>query len=552
MKSSFTRRRFLRDTGTAALGTAVFGGFHIEAAPSFDLVVKGGAILDGAGGPVWSGDLGILGDTIAAIGKISAEQGRRVLDASGLHVSPGFIDMHSHSDRSIVRYPQAESRIRQGVTTEVTGNCGSSAAPRVPGRGRRDSEASWTDVSSYFSVLEKTGISVNHALLLGQGTIRLNAIGMVDRPLTQDERKGVLRAVEEGMDAGAIGLSTGLEYTPGRYTPTEEVVAMARIVARRGGLYASHIRNEEARLLEAVNEAIEIGRQTGARVEVSHLKAAGQPNWHKQEAAIHLIESARRAGVDVLADAYPYAAYSTGVSIFLEPWAREGGGKAIAERLRDPALRARIRQEVIPRVKSDPGDYDLIVIARVPSEKNRWTVGKNFVEVAEEWKLEPIDALLRMMEEEDGSVSFVGHGMSPENVNRVLSHPLVMIGSDGSAMAPVGRAAQSRPHPRSYGTYPRVLETYVRKQKVLDLPTAIKKMTSMVADHAGLRDRGLIARGKKADLVVFNPETVRDHSTFRDPHKYPSGILHVVVNGTVVVEGEKHTRARPGRILRHG
>ncbi len=558
MWEPITRRHFLKEGSAAALGVALCGTLRISAAPAFDLVLKGGTILDGTGGPAWAADLGIVGDTIAALGSIAPERGKRVVDVAGLHVCPGFIDIHSHSDGAILAYPTGDSRVRQGITTEITGNCGHSAAPLVGvgaderrrrNRERGGIEADWTDVASYLQRCQQTGLSLNHALLLGQGTLRVNAIGIVDRPLTPDELKGVLRAVEEGMDQGAFGLSTGLEYTPGRYTPTEEVVAMARIVARRGGLYASHIRNEEVALLEAVNEAIEIGRRAGVRVEVSHLKAAGRPNWGKQRAAINLIESARRSGIDVLADAYPYTAYSTGLSIFLEPWAREGGTQAIVRRLQDAQQRARIREEVAVRLASDPGDYDLVVIARLHTEKNLALVGKNLVEIGEGWKVEPLDALLRLLEEE-GSVSFVGHGMSAANVEMVLAHPLVMIGSDGTSMAPVGRAAQSRPHPRSYGTYPRVLGHYVRERGLFDLPTAVKKMTSMPADQVGLADRGRIARGQKADLVVFNAATVTDEASFEDPHRYPVGIRHVLVNGALVVEQGRHTGARPGRVLR--
>ncbi len=559
MFSVTTRRRFLRDGATVALGLAFAPAWRVELAPPFDLVLKGGTLLDGTGAPAWQADLGIVGDTIAALGAIAPEQGRRVLDVTGLHVAPGFVDIHSHSDGDILAYPNGESRLLQGVTTEVTGNCGHSAAPLVgvaADERRKDYqadlgvEAVWGDVASYFALLEKTRIALNQILLLGQGTLRQNAIGLFDRPLTPDELGGVLRAVEEGMDQGAFGLSTGLEYIPGNYTPTDEIVAMARVVARRGGLYASHIRNEEARLLEAVNEAIEIGRRAGARVEISHLKASGTPNWPKQRGAIDLIESARRAGVEVLADAYPYTAYSTGLTIFLPPWAREGGGSAIVARLRDAETRARIRKEAAAYARSDPGDYNLIVIARTRSERNRPLVGKNVAEIAEQWKLEPVDALLRLVEEEEGNVSYVGHGMSPDNVEMVLSHPLVMIGSDGSTMAPVGKAAEARPHPRSYGAYSRVFAHYVRARKLFDLPTAVKKMTSMPADQAGLGDRGRLARGMKADLVVFDAARLEDRATFTDPHQYPTGIAHVLVNGVAVVEGGKHAGARPGRVLR--
>lgn len=545
---------------TAVAGAALGGRARATASPAFDLVIRGGTVVDGTGGPPYASDLGLNGDAIAAVGTISADQGRRVLDATGLHVCPGFIDIHTHSDGDILAYPTADSRVRQGVTTELAGNCGASAAP-LAGRGVEDRRreflddgvaADWTSVGSYLALLERTGISINQALLLGQGTLRENAIGNVDRPLSPGEMAGVLRAVEQGMEEGAFGLSTGLEYTPGRYTPTAEIVAMARVAARYGGLYASHIRNEETTLLEAVDEAIAIGRQSGARVEVSHLKASGRPNWGKQRAALDLIESARRDGVAVLADAYPYTAYSTGLSIMLPAWAREGGNADVVGRLRDPAARARIRTEVIAQIAAELGEYDLIVISRVKTAANRALVGRNMAEIAASWRIEPVDAILRLLEEEDASVGFIGHGMSPENVETVLRHPLVMIGSDGSSMAPVGKAAETRPHPRSYGAFARVLGHYRRERGLFDLAAAVRKMTSMPADQIGLRDRGRIARGARADLVVFDAAGVKDEATFDDPHRYPSGIRHVLVNGALVVEAGAHTGARPGRGLRRG
>ena len=555
-----SRRRFLKTTLTATAGAVLGGRGVVSASPAFDLVIRGGTVVDGTGAPAYAADVAVTGDAIAAVGSISAEQGRRVLDATGFHVCPGFIDIHTHSDRTILEYPTADSRVRQGVTTELAGNCGSSAAP-LGGVGIEDRKKEyrddgvtpdWTSVASYLARLERTGVSINQALLLGQGTLRENAIGNVDRVLAPEELAAVLRTVEQGMEEGAFGISTGLEYTPGRYTPTDEIVAMARVAARYGGLYASHIRNEEKTLLEAVDEAIAIGRRSGARVEVSHLKASGRSNWGKQRAALDLIESARRDGVAVLADAYPYTAYSTGLSIMLPAWAREGRNADVVRRLRDPEARGRIRKEVIAQIADELGEYDLIVISSVKTAGNRPLVGKNMVEIGAGWRIEPVDAILRLLEEEDASVGFIGHGMSPENVEMVLRHPLVMIGSDGSSMAPVGKAAESRPHPRSYGAFARVLGHYRRERALFDLPAAVRKMTSMPADQIGLRDRGRLARGAKADIVVFDAAQVKDEATFVDPHRYPAGIRDVVVNGTLVVEAGAHTGARPGRGLRRG
>ncbi|MGW8266699.1 MAG: N-acyl-D-amino-acid deacylase family protein [Longimicrobiales bacterium] len=559
MARDLNRRTFLREGATAALGISVLPS-AVWSRPSFDLVIRGGIAVDGTGGPPFKADLGLAADRIAAVGNIDPAQGRRVIDASGLYVAPGFIDIHTHSDGDILEYPTADSRVRQGVTTEVTGNCGGSAAPafREP-KGRDDPEdvapagtPSWTSVESYFQVLEGTGISLNHALLVGQGTIRESVAGEEDRPLSAQEMARVLSVLEEALDQGAMGLSTGLEYVPGRFTPTEEIVAMARVVARRGGLYASHVRNEETMLLEAVDEAIRIGREAGARVQISHLKAAGTPNWGKQVAALDLLEGARVAGVEVLGDAYPYTAYSTGLTIFMPAWAMDGGWEALAQRLGDSQERGRIRSEVVRRVRQEPGDYDLIVINRVRTEAGKAMVGKNLAEIASERGAQPVDALLGILMEEDGSVGYIGHAMSRENVEMVLSHPLVMVGSDGSSMAPVGEAARSRPHPRSYGTFPRILGHYCRERGLFDLATAVKKMTSMPADQIGIPDRGRIARGKKADLVVFDPGTVRDEATFEDPHRFPTGIHHVLVNGEVVVKDGEHTGARPGTVIRGG
>lgn len=536
-----TRRQFLFTALVCGLSGNVSG-------ESKSVVLRGGTIVDGTGATPVRADVAIVGDRITAVGEVAVGDAR-VIDVSGLHLSPGFIDMHSHSDQSILACPTADSRVYQGITTECTGNCGSSAAPKALLRG--DESDGGQSLREYAAALEEIGISLNHAPLIGQGSLRANRIGLVDRPLSEAEQRDVSRELKQAMRAGAFGLSTGLEYSPGRFTPAEEIHELARIVKRGGGLYASHIRNEEARLIPAIEEVIAVGRATGVRVQVSHLKAAGKPNWPQMERAIALIEAARAEGVDVMADAYPYMAYSTGLSIFLPDWAINGGIEATRARLQSPTDRARLREEVAPRVMSDPGDYDLVVISSVSSKGDAACVGKDLREIAAMRSIEPIEAVLALLEENDGEVSFVGHGMSEENVARVLAHPLVMIGSDGFAMrAPEPGKATTQPHPRSYGAYPRVLGYYVRERGVLDLPTAIRKMTSLPAERLGLRDRGRIVVGMKADLVAFDTKTVGERSTFAAPHQYPTGIEHVFVNGVAVIENGKHTGARPGRALR--
>lgn len=537
------RRQFL-EAGAAVAASSL--GARVFLPRAFDLVIKNGVILDGTGVPAVKADLGLVGDVIAAVGTISPEQGSRVIDARGLVICPGFIDIHTHSDGSITSCPSADSRVYQGVTTEVTGNCGSSAAPRKQKGGKSLS------VATYLDRIDKLGIALNHALLLGQGTLHSAAVGLSDRKPTREEMAQMLRQVEEGMAQGAFGISTGLEYAPGVYTQTDEIVEMARVVARHGGLYASHIRDEEANLLEAIAEAIEIGRRSGARVEVSHLKAGGRVNWHKQTAALELLETARRSGLDVMADAYPYTAYSTGLTIFLEDWARVGGNGRLMSRLKDPEQRARMHKGLVETVKSDPGSYDLIVITALKSEKFRPMIGKTVTQIAAAIGADPAEAMLLMLEAEKGSVGFIGFGMSDENVEQVLRHPMVMIGSDGSSRRPPKETGGNLPHPRSYGTFPRVLGHYVREKKIMDLPTAVKKMTSMPADQLGLKDRGRIARTLKADLVLFDPKTVIDNATFADPHRFPTGIKHVLVAGVAVVSDGKLTAARPGGALHRG
>jgi N-acyl-D-amino-acid deacylase len=555
--SAIDRRSFLGLAGLTAAACAAPRTAQTSSAPAFDCVLRGGRVLDGTGGAETSADIGIRGDTIAAIGRIDADQARTVIDARGLCVSPGFIDIHTHSDGDVLHYPDDESRIYQGITTEVTGNCGGSAAPVSEEHAAALAQEladdgiteRWTDVASYFRALQSRRIATNQVLLLGQGTLRRAVVGLQNRPLSGDELARVVRLLEDGLEQGAAGLSSGLEYTPGRFTPTDELIALARVVARRGKLYASHIRNEEAQLLESIEEALRVGRDSGVRVEISHLKAAGRPNWPKLGAAIAAIEQARRSGLDVLADVYPYTAYSTGLTIFLSDAVREGGSAAILQRLADPAQRRQIRADLLPRIASDPGGFELIVIAATAAEQKSDVVGKDLAAIATARGVDPAEALLQLLEEGRTSVSFIGHAMAEADVVRVLVHPLVMIGSDGYAVAPRGRALERRPHPRSYGTFARVLGKYVRQERHLDLATAVHKMSGMPAAQLRLSDRGRIAEGMKADLVVFDSATVKEEASFEDPHHLASGFAHVLVNGVAVIADGKATGARPGSVL---
>jgi len=545
---SSDRRRVLGAAAGLGVAWALPGCATTRSVPEFDLVIHGGTLVDGTGAAPRRADVGLRGDTIAAVGTLDPERGRRVLDARGLHVAPGFVDMHSHSDRSIRELPTGESRVLQGYTCEITGNCGGSAAPRGVEGGEGGQRLA---VSAYLDEVERARPSLHHALLVGHGTLRENEVGLVDRAVTEAELARMGRALDRALAEGAFGLSSGLEYVPGTFTPPAELQALARVAARRGRLYATHMRNEDETFLEAVDEALDVARQTGVRLQVSHIKAAGRHNWHKQDAALARLENARGAGLDVFGDAYPYTAYSTTLTILFEGWAREGGHERLVERLQDPALLPRLRSELLASVDNEPGGFDLIQISSRLTEPNRAFVGKTIQDIASAWGLEPVEALMRLVVEEKGEVSFIGHAMDAGNVARVLAHPLVMVGSDGSIMKPGhGRAEGANPHPRNYGTAARVLGHFCRDLQALDLASAVRKLSAMPAERAGLSERGRIARGLKADLVLFDFARVADRATFTDSQQHPAGIVHVLVDGIPVVRDGQHTGERPGRVLR--
>lgn len=528
-----------------------------------DIVITGGMILDGSGQPAYRGDLGIQGDRIVAIGQLHAAEAARTLDASGRYVTPGFMDIHTHSDESVVLNRRMESKVHQGVTLEVGGNCGGSAAPlhgdaiavEEKELGRYGYSLDWRRMDEYLARVESDGISNNFATLVGHGTLRTCAMGAAMRAPTRPEMDAMKALLAEAMKAGAWGLSTGLIYPPSSYAETSELVELATVSARLGGIYASHIRNEGPRLLEAVQEAISIGEQADLPVEIAHHKASGKQNWGRVKQSLPLIEAARARGVQVTCDQYPYVASSTGLSVIIPDWAHEGGTEQLVGRLKDPATRERIRQEVRAARPGwdDPATespWHGIVIASAIQHPE--LEGKTTWQIAQLWGTDPIEASLDLLIAEDGNVATVMFTMCEEDVQTVMRASFVMVGSDASAKAPYGPLSEGKPHPRAYGTFPRVLGRYVRELGVLTWEDAIRKMTSLPASKLGIPRRGLLAEGYFADVVVFDPTTIADTATFTQPHQFPVGIDYVIVNGAITVDHGQHTGALAGRVLRRG
>ncbi len=530
----------------------------------FDLIVGDVRIVDGSGGPWFHGWIGIRDGRIARVGHGSPPRATRTLDGRGLVACPGFIDIHGHSDLALLVNPTADSKVLQGVTTEVIGNCGYSPAPvtevSLPelraAAGRLGDEVDWS-WRSFGDYLERLGgTSLNVVPLVGHGAVRLAILGADDRAPAPEELAEMERLVEEAMAAGAFGLSSGLIYPPGCFAGTEELIALARAAGRWGGLYATHIRGEGDTLVAAVAEAIRIGEEAGVRVEIAHHKAVGEKNWGKVRETLAMMEEARRRGVDVACDVYPYAASSTTLTACFPPWAHRGGLRSLLERLRDPGAREEIRRSIFEDGGWEnflrQGNWSRIRVSGVKSEKNRELVGRDLEEIARIRGKDPFDALCNLVLEEEGDVSMVVFEMDPGDVAFVLAHRLSCVGSDGVCLAPRGILGEGKPHPRSYGTFPRVLGEYVREEGLLPLEEAVRKMTSHPARRLGLQDRGLIAPGFAADLVILDPERIGDRATFAEPHRFPAGIEWVLVNGEVVVERGEHTGTTPGRLLRRG
>ncbi len=520
----------------------------------FDLLLHSATLMDGSGAPATSGDVGITDGRIVAVGDLASRDARERLDLNGLALAPGFIDLHTHSDVSVLHSPRMESSVRQGVTLEVAGNCGLFMGLTLPGSmfelERRLSHNAggmgWTSPAEFLSLVEREGLAANMAFLAGHGTLRKRAMGQDAREPTPDELNLMRHLMREAMEQGTWGLSTGLEYTPSRYAHTEELIELSKVVAEHGGFYATHMRDEADHLLDSVEETIRIGREAGVALQISHHKAEGKPNWGRVKESLAMMDAARADGLDLMWDQYPYTAFMTGLSVRVLPhWAQEGSPQEVAERLKRPEVEERIVDEL----KRLAVDWDLLQIAIVHSDRSMQ--GKTVAALARERDCAPEVFVVRLLAAEKAMVACIAFQMSEEDVRTVMSHPVTSIGSDAATTAPDGRRGQDKVHPRTYGTFPRVLGHYARDEGLFQVEEAVRRMTTLPASRLKLTDRGRIAEGFHADLVAFDPALVADTATYPDPHSFPRGIERVWVNGVAVVANGAHTGALPGRVLRH-
>lgn len=523
----------------------------------YDLLFRQAVVVDGTGAPGRVADVALAESRFVALAPNLDGSSRQVIAAEGLVLAPGFIDLHCHSDAYHLEEPAGEIKIRQGVTLEVVGNCGASLAPLVSERARASVDhclggpdrfsldVDWRSYGEYAAKVGGGRPVVNVAGLVGHGTLRVAAMGFADRPATQAELDTMAGLLDDALSAGAAGMSTGLYYAPGLFATTDEVIALAKVVARRGGYYATHMRNEAEGLLEAVGETLTIGRAAGVPVHISHLKAAGTRNWPKAETVVAKIEAARREGLDVTCDVYPYHFSSTSLQAVIPPWALEGGVERLVARLADQAARAKI----IAQIKDGlPGweniyhnaGWEKIIVAAVDSPARQSLHGQSIAQGAAATGADPFEWAMDLLVSERGAVNIIAGSMNEDTVARFLTLPYAMIGSDGSPR-------RGRPHPRVYGTFPRVIRRFVREMKALSLEEAVRKMTLASAARLGLRDRGRVEVGWTGDAVLFDPATFGDTATFEDPCRYPVGLKAVVVDGCLVVDEGRMTGERVGR-----
>ncbi|HKE30172.1 MAG TPA: D-aminoacylase [Candidatus Angelobacter sp.] len=529
----------------------------------FDIIVRNGHIIDGTGSPWYSGDLGIRDGKIAAIGNLAQAAGTRTIDAHGLVVAPGFIDMLGQSELTVLVNPRLPSKIFQGITTEITGE-GGSVAPLNDAIIKADHLSyehlkiapDWRTFPQYFARLERQGLGINLASYVGATQVRRMILGDEKRSPSAAELEQMKALVRQAMQDGAVGLSTSLQYAPAPYATTDELIALATEAGKYGGIYATHMRSEGDAISAAIEEAVRIGREAHIPVEIWHIKAAGRPNWGRMPEIIAQIEQARASGVDLSANTYAYPAWFNCFSAFIPPWAHDGGEEKLVERLKDPALRARIRKEM----ETPSSDWDnewhevpgpeAILVSVVQNPKLLPLQGKTIAQVARLWNKDPIDTIFDLLIEDHAFTYVAVFGMSEADVALALTQPWVSVDNDSQGTAPDGLLGQEHPHPRAYGTFPRILRKYVREEKKLSLEEAIRKFTALPAQRMRLIDRGVLKAGMWADVVIFDPQTVTDRATFEKPNALSEGMQFVLVNGIPVIDGGRATGALPGKVLR--
>ena len=543
--------------------TVIIGcGQVVSADAPFDVIIKGGTVYDGTGGEGHGADVAIRGDRITGVGDFAKASAKKTIDAHGLSVAPGFINMLSWSNESLIQDGRSQSEIRQGVTTEIMGE-GESMGPlndRMKTRLVREQtdikfEIKWNTLAEYLHYLEKRGISCNVASFLGATTVREYVIGLEDKQPTPEQLDQMRELVRKEMEAGALGIGTSLIYPPAFYAKTEELIELCKIAAKYQGKYISHMRSEGNQLLEALNELIRISREAGIPAEVYHIKASGEKNWPKEDELLARIEAARKEGLEIRANMYTYTAAGTGLDACLPPWTEDGGYPALFKRLRDPETREKIAAEV--RVDSDAwenlylaaGSPERILLAGFKSEKLKPFTGKSLAEVAKTRGKDPVETIMDLISEDESRIGTIYYLMSEENVKKELAKPWISFGSDEASQAPEGVFLKSNPHPRAYGNFARVLGKYARDERVITLPEAVRRLSALPATNLGLDHRGFIQDGMFADVVVFDPATIADRATFDKPHQYAVGMKHVFVNGVQVLKDGEHTGAKPGRAL---
>jgi N-acyl-D-amino-acid deacylase len=533
-----------------------------RAPEQYDVLIRNGQIYDGSGSPSRSGSIGIRADRIAAIGALENARASLTIDATGLAVAPGFINMLSWADEPLLVDGRSLSEIRQGVTLEVFGE-GSSMGPlnermkaeQLSGQGDLKYPIDWTTLGEYLDGLQRKGVSTNIASFVGATTVRIHEIGYADREPTPDELQRMKELVRRGMREGAFGVGSSLIYAPAFYAKTPELIELARAAGEFGGMYISHIRSEGARLLEAIDELIQIAREANVPAEIYHFKAAGRQNWGKTEEAIERVEAARRAGLRITADVYTYPAGATGLNATMPPWAQEGGFDAWVARLKDPAVRRRIAREMLTPTDQWENFFvgagpDGILLSGFKSEALKPLTGETLAEVATLRGTAPEETAMDLVVEDGSRVEAVYFLMSEDNLRKKLRLPWVSFASDAGSIAAEGPFLQSNPHPRTYGNFARWLGRYVRDERLVTLEEGIRRLSAMPAENLRIKDRGRLAEGHFADVVVFDPKTIRDHATFERPHQYSTGVAHVFVNGVQVLKDGEHTGARPGRVVR--